>query len=598
VPAPRPRALVLLLALGCGRTALYEPRIAPPKACAIEVSTDTLDFGTLMPGEQVELHVTVSNVGTASCDLSNIKVSPGEGFTAAPGTPETAALAPGASLSLGVDFMATGAPFVRTGGLLFVTNEPFKPVGLVSLRARLTHCELTLTPDTLKFDGVEPGASSTLSATATNSGDAKCTITSVQLAGDPGFTTTQGLFELAPGEQHSIPVVFTAEGVPPPKRTGTLTLREPSAENPLVVNLEASINLCVVTASPNPFDFGNVLLNTEVQHTLTFSNTGTGTCFLSAFSLMADPTFSLPMPPGMLTIMPGSSAGVPIHFSAFDSAPPHQRLGTLGFVSNDPSQPMGAVPISAFINTICTEAGQFIYTVDRNGTLSKFDPASLTSTPIGTLDCPGMGLQLPFSMNLDQTATAWVVFDDGSLFTVDVSNAHCTPTSFNGSQTSASGFGMGSVFESSTGVDTLFIAETDVADSLATIDLTSLTVSVVGTLQFARSELSGTGDGQLWAFSPSQGPGSPQVLYRVDRATGATLDQYDVSSITSIGGYAVKFWGGAFYIFIGTDVWKVDRNTLVPGKMVPTTPPQLVLTTPGLDVVGAGVSTCAPVMGM
>src|SRR5205807_1124904 len=122
--------------------------------------------------------------------------------------------------------------------------------------------------------------------------------------------------------------------------------------------------------------------------------------------------------------------------------------------------------------------------------------------------------------NLDQMATAWVVVDDGSLFTVDVSNAHCTPTTFSGSQTSFSGFGMGSVFDSSTGIDTLFIAETDVPNTLATLDLSALTASGVGTLEFPRSELSGTGDGQLWAFSPGSGFGGGGTLYRVDRSTG------------------------------------------------------------------------------
>lgn len=41
---------------------------------------------------------------------------------------------------------------------------------------------------------------------------------------------------------------------------------------------------------------------------------------------------------------------------------------------------------------------------------------------------------------------------------------------------------------------------------------------------------------------------------------------------------------------------KVPRSTLVPGMNLPTSPPTKVFTRPGLEVVGAGVSTCAPVM--
>jgi hypothetical protein len=292
------------------------------------------------------------------------------------------------------------------------------------------------------------------------------------------------------------------------------------------------------------------------------------------------------------------SIGVPIRFVASDSAPPHQKTGTLNFTSNDPAQLMGAVPLSAFINTICTEAGQFIYTVDRNATLSKFDPSTLTSTPIGTIDCPESSG--PFSMNLDQSAVAWVVYDDGRLWNVDISTAHCTSTAFAPLQSGFTGFGMGSVFDSTTGKDTLYVSGGDPDETtLATIDLSSLTLSVVGTIDAARSEVSGTGDGQLWVFQPSGivSPSSIPFVERLDPATGMTLEHHDLSAITSMGGYAIKFWGGAFYIFIGTDVWKVVRSTLVPGQNDPTSPPTLVLSTPLTDIVGAGVSTCAPVMG-
>ena len=111
-----------------------------------------------------------------------------------------------------------------------------------------------------------------------------------------------------------------------------------------------------------------------------------------------------------------------------------------------------------------------------------------------------------------------------------------------------------------------------------------------------RVEVAGTGDGQLWVFTPALGSttGTP-VLARLDRNTAQTLEEYDVSGITSVGGFAIKFFGGSFYIFVGEDVWQVDRASLVPGQAQPTTPPQLVFSNPGRDVVGAGVSTCAPV---
>jgi hypothetical protein len=567
----------------CGRTTPYEEAPVQHHGCSLVSGEPLIEFGLVEPGTVATRVYTASNRGDAKCVVWNISAT--KDFR-----PEasSAAIEPGESLSLAVDFSATGMPLERTGTLSLITNDPLHAAILVPMHARLAHCALTATPAMLTWPAQQPGAAATQSTVLMNTGDGKCHVTAVDLDGDAAFFTPGAAFDLAPGAMQTLTVTFTAPSAVPTERKGNLRVHE--ATTLVTVPLDATIELCVLVASPNPFDLGNVLLNATVTHPLTFSNNGTGTCTVANLALMADPLFSLPSPPGTLTIAPNSSVGVPIRFVASDSAPPHQRTGSLLFTSNDPSQLMGSVPLSAFINTICTEAGQFIYTVDRNGTLSKFDPSTLTSTPIGTLDCPEA--TLPYSMNLDQSAVAWVVYDDGHLWNVDVSNAHCTATSFAPGQSGFTGFGMGSVFDSMTGKDTLFVAGGPTDTDLATIDLGTLTLSVVGTIDATRTEVSGTGDGQLWVFEPS-----PPFIERLDPASGMTLEHHDLNAITSIGGYAIKFWGGAFYIFIGTDVWKVDRSSLVPGMNDPTKAPTLVLSTPGLDVVGAGVSTCAPVMG-
>jgi hypothetical protein len=575
--------LTAVVLVGCGRTAVYEQAPEKRHDCRLFPDPASLEFGAVEPGTIATQTLSVLSAGNDPCELTAIMTTADFSVVMT-----SASIDPGVALYLPVEFSATGTPLERKGLLSFMSNDATRPLVIVPLHARLTHCTLSVSPPALTWPQQQPGAAATLSTTVTNTGDGRCRITAVDLDGDPSFSTPAAAFDLAPGATQSLPVTFTAPSTTPTERKGTLRIHEATAL--VTVPLDATIELCVLVASPNPFDLGNVLLNATVTHPLTFSNNGTGTCTVANIGLMADPLFSLPSPPGTLTIAPNTSAGVPIRFTASDSAPPHQRTGSLLFTSNDPSQPMGSVPLSAFINTICTEAGQFIYTVDRNGTLSKFDPATLTSTPIGTLDCPEA--TLPYSMNLDQAAVAWVVYDDGHLWNVDVSNAHCTSTAFAPGQSGFTGFGMGSVFDSATGKDTLFVAGGPTDTDLATIDLSTLTLSVVGTIDASRTEVSGTGDGQLWVFEPS-----PPFIERLDPATGMTLEHHDLNAITSVGGYAIKFWGGAFYIFIGTDVWKVDRSSLVAGMNDPTKAPTLVLSTPGLDVVGAGVSTCAPVMG-
>jgi hypothetical protein len=133
--------------------------------------------------------------------------------------------------------------------------------------------------------------------------------------------------------------------------------------------------------------------------------------------------------------------------------------------------------------------------------------------------------------------------------------------------------------------------------NLATLDINTLTVQLVGPMTVPGPELAGTGDGQLWAFSPADFTGGPPQIAKIDPASGASLETYQLAAITTTGtGFAVKFWGGSFYIFLGPDVWKVERSALLPGMNTPTQAPIKVLNTPGLDVVGAGVSTCAPLL--
>jgi hypothetical protein len=192
-----------------------------------------------------------------------------------------------------------------------------------------------------------------------------------------------------------------------------------------------------------------------------------------------------------------------------------------------------------------------------------------------------------------------VLFNDWHIYRVDTSNASCTGTSYVPGQQGLLAFGMGSVFNSTTGVDTLYIAGSASfpvsAANLGTLDLQTFQSKLIGPVSIQAPELAGTGDGQLWAFSPNL-PNNPMpTLARLDPLTGITLETHDLSAINSTGGYAIKFWGGAFYIFVGADVWKVPRSTLVPTQSLPTSPPTLVYSNPGLDIVGAGVSTCAPV---
>lgn len=473
-------------------------------------------------------------------------------------------------------------------------TEPVRP----SPPTPVYPCELTVEPRALDFGTLSPGGRAARELVVTNTGDGTCALEALTLgaSNDPTFSVEGAPWPrtLGPDESVAVSVVFASgEPLPPAVRKGTLQVSTNDEQAPNVgVTLTARVAFCRLTPRPSPYDFGNIQLNTTRRGRVGLFNEGSSDCDVSGLVLEpgSDRNFSLPPQPPGFTVPPGSTVDVLIDFSATDSAPPHLREGHLLFTSNDQLRPQGRVKVSAFINTVCTEAGQFIYTVDGDGRFARFDPTTLSYVDIAELRCPTSST--PFSMNLDQEGLAWIIFADGNMFRVDSTTGRCSATpTYRPGQSGFSTYGMGSVFDSQTGVDTLFLASP--ASALGTLSFPLLTVTQVGTFPLPSVELAGTGDGQLWAFGPPRN-GTPGVLARLDPGNATILEQYSLPTINSVGGWAIKFFGGSFYIFIGSDIWEVERSSLDPSRPNPTRAPTLVLQTPGRDIVGAGVSTCAP----
>lgn len=242
----------------------------------------------------------------------------------------------------------------------------------------------------------------------------------------------------------------------------------------------------------------------------------------------------------------------------------------------------------------CSDDAKQIYVVDENNQLSQFLPATKTFHDLGTLNCPAMSGATPFSMAVDRTATAWVLYNSGELFSVNTTTLACTKSSWT-AQSGLEQFGMGFSTDTAGGsTDTLFVAGGIIdiipptTSKLATLNLTSMQAGVLGTVQ-GNPELTGTGNAELWGFFPdATGP----RVEKLNKATGGALKTYQAPSLAGDPmAWAFAFWGGDFWIFLmkGTDtattVYQMDSNT---GAIKGTTQ------TGSRTIVGAGVSTCAP----
>lgn len=589
-------ASVIIAACGGGRTPMLPP------SCQIVASPTELDFGKVLPGEAESRSFAVRNVGGADCVLSNIRLAPGNDPSFALPVPIVwSTIEPGESLVLGVAFAPTSAkvPLVRTGELGFDVNAEKTPHVSVSLRGEVrSNCKLAVSPTTVDFGQVAlESPKAVRSVEVSNEGTGPCEIRELALSAssDRQFhLATRDPFALEPGEKRSVVVSFVAEDAAKPRhRTGKLLLQSnDSASGETTVPLSADIDVgCDLSWSPASLDFGSVILNKTANGEVSLSNDGTDTCYVTDIALTADsdPNFRLTFGTSV-TVFAGGKARVTMIFNAADSAPPHLKTGTLAFRTGNPRAPSGRVPLSAYVNSVCVEASQWIYTIDEDGVLARFDPDTLKFTEIAKLRCPTSSG--PNSMAVDQNAVAWVAYQDGNLFKVDTATGDCQSTSFVPNQHGMKKFGMGFVFDPSTGMDTLFIAggpEIVASQStLATVSFPDLIVSPVGVVDAGLPEMSGTGDRELWGFIPvgASTLGSA-ALIRLDPDNGKTLESHEYTDLKTYGGWAMKFWGGKFWVFLGTSIYTISRDS-------PDRPRPVVLDTGRRQIVGAGVSTCAP----
>ncbi|HEY2516795.1 MAG TPA: hypothetical protein VGI39_38255 [Polyangiaceae bacterium] len=266
----------------------------------------------------------------------------------------------------------------------------------------------------------------------------------------------------------------------------------------------------------------------------------------------------------------------------------------------------------------CSDAAKLVYVLSEENDLYSFNPPAKTFTKIGALKCSAQGMT-PNSMAVSRDAVAWVNYtsaDDsmGAIFKVSTTDASCQSTNVS-LQQGWTRLGMGFSTDSATSTsETLFVAATGNginiplppipgfdagfpggggAQGLGKLDLTSQTLTPIGnftgSLAGQSAELTGTGDGRLFGFFTT----TPVVVAEIDKTSGATSNPAQLSAVETPTAWAFSFWGGDFYLY--TSPGTPNRTSNVThyspsNNMVDTA----YMTNVGFNIVGAGVSTCAP----
>jgi hypothetical protein len=250
------------------------------------------------------------------------------------------------------------------------------------------------------------------------------------------------------------------------------------------------------------------------------------------------------------------------------------------------------------VDTCAVKDVELIYVVDSDNILQSFDPRRLPGDPfrkVGTLACDRTAT--PFSMAIDRNGIAWVLYNSGKLYRVSIIDAHCSAVpAYTPSSKTPRTFGMGFVSDGpNSTTEKLYVAADDASHTLAHLDTTQRpppwqSIGTIDVKQTRNPELTGTGDGKLYGYFPESGRGFIQEL---DRKTGApTGARFDVvSRAGDVNAWAFAHWGGVFYVFA-----TIGDNSTVTAVHIKTGKSELLRERLPSRIVGAGVSTCAPLL--
>lgn len=260
----------------------------------------------------------------------------------------------------------------------------------------------------------------------------------------------------------------------------------------------------------------------------------------------------------------------------------------------------------------CSVAATLVYVLSTANDLYSFNPLQKAFKKIGPLGC-NTTMQ-PNSMAVDRDAVAYVNYVEsdpvfggdtgGAVYKVSTTDASCKPTSIK----LGDGWfrlGMGFSSDASMGVaEKLFVTGTGAmmggsSPGLGRIDLGTNTVvplgQFTGSLAGQNAELTGTGDARLFGFFTT----SPVQVAEIDKKSGAVkFPTTKLPKVETPVAWAFSFWGGDFYLYTAPDPSLDPNRTTNVSRYRPsdgTTDPAY-MTNIGFTIVGAGVSTCAPIV--
>ena len=199
----------------------------------IDVSPTPLAFGDVSVGASKSLPLTISNVGTANLEVTNI-ISNQPEFSV---DKTTFTLVPGSAEIITVTFNPLKAGEAKCS-LNIESNDPKSPLVVVSLSGKgIGQPKNNVFPTSLAFGNVLVGDAKSLELRVSNVGTEDLIITNIT-SNQPEFTVSETTFTVVPGSANIIAVTF--KQVSFSEVTGELSLESNDPKSPLTVELSGT----------------------------------------------------------------------------------------------------------------------------------------------------------------------------------------------------------------------------------------------------------------------------------------------------------------------------------------------------------------------
>jgi hypothetical protein len=306
----------------------------------IAASPTSVNFATVVDGNNATQTITVRNNGTASLTISQATVS-GTGFSMT-GLTVPATIAAGSSTTFTAKFAPTGSGPL-SGSILLTSNAPGSPLTIpLSGVGAQAQPQLTINPASVSFGSVAVGSTGLQSVTLSNTGNAALTITAATPSGTGfGLNGLAALpLTLNAGQSTSFSATFSPASAVT-GATGTISLSSNAPGSPATISLTGSSLQGSLSANPASFNFGNVLVGSNGTHAITLTNSGTASVTISAAAATGT-GFSLTGLSTPMTLTAGQSTTLTATFTPTSAS---LANGSVSITSNAPGSPL-AIPLS------------------------------------------------------------------------------------------------------------------------------------------------------------------------------------------------------------------------------------------------------------